>query len=69
MKTLEITNYKFKCLKCGNCCYRAVIPYHLRQSIYSYNFRGEFVLNPSTSVSVHHLEKPPLEYHSPEPPA
>lgn len=52
MKILDLSYYKFKCLKCGDCCYRVVIPYQFEESIYSYNFRGKFVLNPSTSVSI-----------------
>lgn len=61
MKKINLEKYNFECIKCGDCCYQVVQPFQMMKSIYSYDIKGNLVLNPYTSVSVHFLEKPPLE--------
>lgn len=57
--SVDISDQKFVCLKCGNCCYNI-----LREKYsgdYAYNFQGELLLNPKTSVTILYNEKYELE--------
>jgi len=57
--SVDISDQKFICLKCGNCCYNV-----LRENDhggYAYNFQGELLLNPKTSVTILYNEKYELE--------
>ena len=59
MKPSNLVKYKFKCKKCGNCCYDVVRD--LNYEFYSHDFRGNLKLRAKKSVSVHHMEKSSIE--------
>ena len=53
--SVDISDQKFKCFRCGNCCYNVLREHDT--GAYGYNFRGELVLNPKTSLTILHNEK------------
>jgi len=56
---ISYKNYRFECLKCGTCCYNMLVQSNIPWS--GYNYKGEFVYNPTTSIIVHYLEKSDIE--------
>lgn len=59
MHSVDISGQKFHCLKCGICCYNV-----LREETiddYGFNFRGEWVRNPKSSLVILYNEKFELE--------
>lgn len=63
MVIVNLKNYKFKCISCGNCCYNIVEKLNFNQlyKIYLYDYQGILSKEPKTSVTVHYLEKPRIE--------
>ena len=59
LHSVDISDQKFKCLKCGDCCYNVLREHNTGE--YGYNFRGELVLNPTTSLTILYNEKLDLE--------
>lgn len=57
--SVDISDHKFSCHRCGNCCYNVLRVKD--QGVYAYNFQGELVLNPKTSVAILYNEKYELE--------
>jgi len=58
-KSIDLENYHFECVRCGNCCYNVVR--RVESNEYGYNFQGNFVLNPHTSVTIPFTEVPELK--------
>lgn len=59
LHSIDISEQRFNCLKCGNCCYSVLREHDTGE--YGYNFRGELVLNPATSLTILYNEKYELE--------
>jgi len=57
--SVDISEQKFNCFKCGNCCYNILREQDTGE--YGYNFQGELVLNPKASVTILYNEKYELE--------
>ncbi len=53
--SVDISDQTFNCVKCGNCCYNVLREHNTGE--YGYNFRGELVLNPKTSLTILYNEK------------
>lgn len=63
MASINLNNYLFKCVGCGNCCYKAVVKseFNPLYNTYFYDYRGYLSLDPKTSTTIHYLEKPVIE--------
>lgn len=57
--SVDISEQKFNCFKCGNCCYNVLREHNTGE--YGYNFQGELVLNPRASLTILNNEKYELE--------
>lgn len=57
--SIDISEQKFTCFKCGNCCDNILREQNI--SGYAYNFQGDLVMNPKTSLAILYNEKYELE--------
>ena len=57
-KTLDLKNFNFECVRCGNCCYN--ILRKMESGSYGYNFQGNFTYEPQVSATIPFSEIPEL---------
>ena len=61
LHSVDISSQKFKCFRCGNCCYDVLREQNTAN--YSYNFQGDLVKNPKTSLIILYNEKYELAHN------
>ena len=59
MERLDLSNFHFNCLLCGNCCYNVLRK--VETTDYAYDYRGNFTQNPELSVAIPYTELPKLK--------
>lgn len=59
MERLDLKNFHFKCLLCGNCCYNVL--HKVETTEYAYDYQGNLTQNPELSVAIPYTELPTLK--------